>query len=195
MATIVEEFTPVSIKNSSVQFKTAEGTYVVGTKFGCVGSIEGETTLKEIIKMCEGVAVRKKTKPESMALTISAHIPVQVVRDLFGMSSADLKAGVYKYSRESKGKEFIYTADVIDEFDDVTKLIAFPNAVSTTGFQFSIENGADEVAEMEVEITCYPDAEGNLYYEALVSELTDASIATTWHTAFTYTLVKAIPAP
>lgn len=195
MPTIVQEFTPVSIKNSSVQFKEAGGTYAAGTKFGCVGSIEGETTLKEIIKMCEGVAVRKKTKPESMTLTISAHIQVQVIRDLFGMSSTDLKAGIYKYSTDSKGKEFIYTADVIDEFDDVTKLIAFPNATSATGFQFTIENGADEVAEMEVEITCYPDEQGNLYYEALVSELTDATIADTWHTAFNYTLVEAVATP
>lgn len=190
MPSIVEEFAPTAIKNSSVQFFGSDGTPEPGTKFGCVGSIEGETTLKELIKRCEGVEVRKKTKPEKMDLTISAHIPIQVVRDLFGLSTENLKPGVYKYSQESKGKEFVYTADVMDEFEDVVKLIAFPKAVSATGFKFSIENGADEVSEMEVEITAYPDEQGNLYYEAFVSELTDPTIADKWHTQFDHSLVE-----
>ncbi|WP_345739413.1 hypothetical protein [Virgibacillus salarius] len=98
---------------------------------------------------------------------------------------------VYKYSNNAKGKEFVYTADVIDEFEDVTKLIAFPKCTSATGFQFSIENGADEVAEMEVQITAYPDKDGNFYYEALTGELEDQTIADQWHTSFDYALVSA----
>lgn len=191
MPTIVETFDAVSIKNSSVQFFQSNGTKSPGVKFGSVGSIEGETTLKEIIKMCEGVEVKKKTRPEKIDLTISAHIPVAVVREFFGLKTDNLEPGVYAYSTNSKGKEFIYTADVIDEFEDVTKLIAFPKCVSATGFKFAVENGADEVAEMEVEITCYPDEQGNLYYEALVSEIDEFSgIAASWHTNFTYDLVS-----
>jgi hypothetical protein len=193
MATIVEDFDAISIKNSSVQFFNADGTKAAGTKFGSVGSVEGETTLKELIKKVEGVEVRKKTKPEKIDLTISAHIPVAVIRDLFGLSTEDLKPGIYKYSQQSKGKEFTYTADVIDEFEDVVKLIAFPKAVSSTGFKFTVENGADEVAEMEVELTAYPDDQGNLYYEAFVSELSDSTVATSWHSNFTYTLVEEVP--
>ncbi len=195
MPSIVEEFAPTAIKNSSVQFFGSGGTVTPGTKFGCVGSIEGETTLKELIKRCEGVEVRKKTKPEKIDLTISAHIPIQVVRDLFGLSTENLKPGVYKYSQDSKGKEFVYTADVMDEFEDVVKLIAFPKAVSATGFKFAVENGGDEVAEMEVEITAYPDEQGNLYYEAFISELSDPTIADTWHTQFDYALVGDIATP
>jgi len=195
MATIVEEFDSTSIKNSSIQFFETDGTKKPGTKFGSIGSIEGETTLRELIKRAEGVEVRKKTKPEKIDITISALIPVGVVRDFFGLSTEGLKPGVYKYSQQSKGKEFVYTADVIDEFEDVVKLIAFPKAVSATGFKFAIENGADEVAQMEVEVTAYPDEQGNLYYEAFVSELDDPTIADTWHSEFNYTLVEAIPAP
>nr|BDD47233.1 hypothetical protein 7 [Bacillaceae bacterium] len=195
MATIVETFDAVSIKNSSVQFFNTDGTQTPGVKFGCVGSVEGETTLKELIKMCEGVEVRKKTKPEKIDLTISAHIPVPVIRDFFGLKADNLKPGIYAYAKESKGKEFVFTADVIDEFEDVTKLIAFPKAVSATGFKFAIENGADEVAEMEVEVTCYPDEKGNLYYEALTSELSDATVEDAWHTNFNYALVEAIATP
>ncbi|MBP3951126.1 phage tail protein [Bacillus suaedae] len=195
MPTIVENFDAVSIKNSSVQFKQNDGSFANGTKFGCVGSVEGETTLREIIKRCEGVEVAKKSKPEKMDITVSGHIPVQVVRDLFGLKTDNLKPGIYSYSKDSKGKEFIYTADVIDEFEEVTKLIAFPKAVSSTGFKFAIENGADEVAQLEIAFSCYPDGQGHLYYEALVSELNDPTIAETWHTSFDYALVEAIPTP
>ncbi|MCV9886239.1 phage tail protein [Metabacillus halosaccharovorans] len=195
MATIVEDFAPTAIKNASVQFKESDGTVQPGTKFGCVGSMEGETTLKELIKRCEGVEVGKKIKPEKIDLTISGHIPIAVVRNFFGINTDNLKPGIYKYSTQSKAKEFIFTADVIDEFEDVVKLIAFPKAVSAIGFKFAVENGADEVAEMEVEITAYPDENGNLYYEALVAELTDTTVADTWHTQFNYALVEAVPTP
>lgn len=195
MATVVESFDSTKITNASTQFFAEDGTQQEGVKFPCIGSVEGETTLKELIKKCEGVEVAKKTKPEKHDLTISAHVPVAIVRELFGITNEDLKPGVYKYSQNSKGKRFVFTADVIDEFEEITKLIAFPNVVSTTGFKFAIENGADEVAEMEVEVTAYPDAKTNLYYEAYISELEDPSIADTWHTAFDYSLVEAIPSP
>ncbi|WP_078430483.1 phage tail protein [Alkalihalobacterium alkalinitrilicum] len=193
MPTIVENFDSMAIKNSSVQF-FKNGQQQEGTKFGCVGSLGGETTLKEIIKRCEGVEVRKLTKPEKVDITVSAHIPVAVVRDLFGINSEDLKPGVYKYSQNSRGKEFVFTADVIDEFEDVVKLIAFPKCSSATGFRFTIENGADEVAELEVEITAYPDSKKNLYYEAFVSEV-DETVADQWHQTFSYELVEGTPTP
>lgn len=193
MTTIVEEFDSISIKNSSVQFIETDGTQQAGEKFGSVGSIEGETTLKVLIKRSEGQEVKSRNKPEKITLTISAHIPVKVVRDLFGISPEGLKPGVYKYSQNAKGKEFVYTADVIDEFEDIVKLIAFPKCVSATGFKFSIENGADEVAQMELELTAYPDEKGNLMYDAFVAELSDATVSEQWHTQFNYELVEAVP--
>ncbi|TLS37738.1 phage tail protein [Pseudalkalibacillus caeni] len=195
MATVVETFDSTKITNASVQFFDETGTQQAGQEFSCIGSIEGETTMKELIKKCEGVEVAKRTKPEKHDLTVSAHVPVQIVRDLFGLSNTDLKPGIYKYSQNSKGKKFVLTADVIDEFEEVTKLIAFPNCVSSTGFKFAIENGADEVAEMEVELAAYPDDKQNLYYEAFVSELEDTTIKDTWHTTFDYTLVELVATP
>lgn len=192
MSTVVEDFAPTDIKNSSVQFFGADGTKQTGEKFGCVGSVEGETTLRELIKTCEGVEVAKKVKPVKSDLTITAHVKVSVVRDLFGLSNEDLKPGVYKYSNQSKGKEFVFTADVIDEFEEVTKLIAFPKTVSASGFAFTIENGADEVAQMETSVTAYPDDKGNIYYEAFVAELQDPTVADTWHSDFNYSLVEEV---
>ncbi|WP_088033536.1 phage tail protein [Evansella clarkii] len=194
MSNIVETFDAISIKNSSVQMHNSDGTKEDGTKFGCVGSMSGETTLRELIKRCEGVEVKKRTKPEKLDLTVSAHVPVAVLRDLFGLSNDDLKPGVYAYSTDAKGKEFTYTADVMDEFEDITKLIAFPRCISATGFKFSVENGADEVAEMELQLTAYPDKKNKFYYEALVNEL-DEELQDEWHKNFTYELVEAIPTP
>jgi hypothetical protein len=193
MTTVIQEFDAVSIKNASIQFIKA-GEQQEGTKFGALGSLEGETELVEIVKKAEGIEVKKKSKPVKMTISASAHIPVQVARDLFGLRNKDLKPGIWSYGTLSKGNNFAFTADVIDEFEDVVKLIAFPNCTDNSGFKIGIENGSDEVAMLEVEFTVLPDTLNNFYYEALVAELSDASVATQWHTQFTPTLVQ-VPSP
>lgn len=192
MTTIIEQFDSMRITNSSIQV-IESGTQQEGKKFGSLGSIEGETTLKELIKKIEGREAKKKVKPEKMDLTISAHIAVQIIRDVFGINSTGLKPGVYQYGQDSSGKEFVFTADVIDEFEDITKLVAFPKCVSTTGYKFTIENGADEVALMEIQLTAYPDDFGQIMYDAFVSELEDTTVATQWHTQFNRELVEVTP--
>lgn len=194
MTTVIQEFDAVSIKNSSIQF-FENGVQQEGTPFGSIGTIEGETEVIEIVKRVEGIEAKKKSKPVKMNLTVSAHIPVQVARDFFGLTNKDLKPGVWAYGSLSQGKRFVYTADVIDEFEDVVKLIAFSNCSNSAGFKISIENGADEVAMLELEFTALKDASNKFYYEAFVSELSDASIATQWHTKFTPALVEAVPTP
>jgi hypothetical protein len=194
MPTVIEEFDAVSIKNASVQFFEG-GTQQAGKKFGALGSIEGETEVIEIVKKAEGVEVKKKSKPVKMNLTVSAHIPVQVARDFFGLSNDDLKPGIWAYGSLAKGKRFVFTADVIDEFEDIVKLIAFSNCSNAAGFKIAIENGSDEVAMLELEFTALADSLNNFYYEALVSELADPSLADQWHTQFTPALVQAVPAP
>jgi hypothetical protein len=120
---------------------------------------------------------------------------LQVLRDFFGFSNTDLKPGIYSYGTDSKAKRFTLTADAIDEFEDVTKLMAFPDCVSATGFTFNIENGADEVALMEISLEAYPDEFKKILYDAMISELEDPTIADTWHTQFDRTLVEVVPAP
>jgi hypothetical protein len=194
MAVVVETFDPVTITNASIQIIGSDGVKAEGTKFGALGSLGGETTLRELIKREEGIEVAKRTKPEKMDLNVSAHVKLQVVRDIFGIKSEDLKPGVYSYGTDSKGKRFTFTADIVDEFEDETKLIAFPNCTTATGFTFTIENGTDEVAEMEVTLSAYPDDFKQIYYEAIVSSLDDPTIAEQWHTKFDRTLVEAVPA-
>lgn len=189
MSVTIEQFDAMRITNASIQF-IKSGTQQEGTKFGCLGQIEGETEMKEFIKKCEGIEVKKVSKPQKMNLTVSAHIPVAIGRDLFGLSNEGLKAGVYSYGSESKGLPFVLTADVIDDFEDVVKMVAFPNCTSTTGLKMTIENGGDEVAELELEFTAMLDAANKLYYEAFVDEVTDETVKSTWHTKFTTELVE-----
>ncbi|HEK9101978.1 TPA: phage tail protein [Bacillus pseudomycoides] len=193
--TKIEEFDSVAIKNVSVQFKKG-GTQEAGTKFGCVGNIEGEPEIVETKKVCGGVTLKKKTKTTQINITVSAHIPVQVARDYFGFDATGLKPGVWAYGTESKGNDFVFTADVIDEFEDIVKVIAFPNCSNSTGFKFAIANGEEELAMLELEFTALPDSKNKFYYEAFIDELEDKTIADKWHTQFTPELVVATtPAP
>lgn len=195
MATVVTDFDAVSVKNVNAQFKTG-GTPGGARSFGCTGSIEGETESIVIEKRCAGMTKKSLAKPQKMNLTYTGHLPVAVLRDVFGLSNTGLKPGVYSYGQNSKGKEFILTGDVVDEFEDVTKLIAFPAVTSSTGLKIqSIENGAEEVAQIELEFTVLPDSAGQFYYEALVPELDDTTVSQQWHTAFARELVEAVPVP
>lgn len=194
MVKVIEEFDSVSIVNASIQFKK-KGVQEPGTPFGCVGTIEGEPEIKEIKKICGGATIKKKTKTTEIKITVAAHIPVKVARDYFGFDTTGLKPGIWAYGSESKGNDFVFTADVVDEFQDIVKLIAFPNCSNSTGFKFSIANGEEELAMMELEFTALPDDLKKFYYEAFVDELSDATVAQKWHTQFNSTLVKGTPAP
>ena len=201
MVKIIEEFDPMKITNVAVQF-IESGTQQPGEPFGCTGSVTGETEMKVISKRCEGIISKKKATPQQVNLTVSAHVKVQVMRDVMGLRNEGLKPGIYAYSNKSKGKNFILTADVVDEFEDVTKLVAFPNCSSETGLIFNVSNNEEEVAELELTFTALPDAEDDagekrFYYEAIIDELDDGEdIKAKWHTAFTPELVQQVtPTP
>lgn len=187
MPQTVVDFDAVSIKNPAIKF---DGE-LQSQSFGGIGKVSGETTLREIVKKLEGIEVKKKSTPEKMVLKLTAHVPVAPIRKLFGLSNSGLKPGIYAYGSPCKGLPFVLTGDVLDEFEDVTKLIAFPNCISNTGLTLNVENGADTVAELELEFTAYLDENKYCYYEAFVSEIEVADV-TTWRTNFTPTLVKTV---
>ncbi|HHY0836440.1 TPA: hypothetical protein ACVW80_002368 [Bacillus thuringiensis] len=118
MVKVIEEFDSMTIVNSSIQFKK-KGKQEPGTKFGCVGTIEGEPEIKEMKKTCGGVTLKKKSKTTEIKVTVSAHVPVNVVRDYFGFDTTGLKPGIWAYGSESKGNDFVFTADVVDEFQEI----------------------------------------------------------------------------
>lgn len=68
----------------------------------------------------------------------------------------------------------------------------YPRCILSSGPSRKIENGAEEVAELEMTIDLMPDENGECMYEALESELESEEIKQQWLTNFSLELVKAV---
>ena len=100
-------------------------------------------------------------------------------------------AGVIGYSRSSVGASGALTFDVYDLGRENHKLVAFPNITFTDGLKFTIENGKEEIAEIEVAFSALFDANGYCYYEALAGQADlEEAIKTGWNSRFAPELVK-----
>lgn len=186
MSTTNQVFSDFELDKWGIKIKGTE-TYVV---IECVGSCEEEMDTRIITKKCRGIVKKKKVKPTGTGkYKITAHIPWAVYTDIFGMNVEGLIDGVKAYGSNSVHKEFSSVMHVTDE-DGVEKYKAYPNCVVETGLARKIENGAEEVAEVEMEVSVSPDEYGNGLYEALAEELTDTTAKNTWMTAFTPDLVQ-----
>lgn len=157
----------------------------------CVGSSEEELDVIQITKKCRGVTQKTRVKGAGTGTkTISAHVPYKLYNKIYDMCErADLVDGVSGYGTGNVHKEFAMVERVFDE-DQIEKLKAYPRCIMLSGPTRSIENGAEEVAELEMEISLMPDENGYCMYEAIVDTLTDETIANQWMTAFTPELVK-----
>lgn len=184
-----EVFSEFEVKKTSIKF-AGETTSTTAAPIGCVGKLEETMNTKTITKRCEGVIKKQVVKGDGTGeLTLSVHMKYDLYVKSYGMVSDGFKDGVYAYGQSSVHKPFCLTAEVYDE-DGAKKLLAYPNCVVTSGKAMSIENGAEEVAEIELTIAVMPDDDGNGRYECVVTESTDATLTSTWLTAFTSTLVK-----
>jgi hypothetical protein len=156
----------------------------------CIGSCEEEMESKVISKSCRGVVVKEIVKGTGKGtLKITAHINWAIYTEFYGMSLDSLIEGVKAYGQNSVHKTFSATAHVTDE-DGAEKYKAYPNCIVKTGVVRKIENGAEEVAQLELEISVNPDEFGNGLYEATADELADETVKTKWMTAFTPELVQ-----
>lgn len=174
------------------EYEARKVNVIIGQEVGtikCLGKIEEEATVRTVTKNCRGVVAKTITRGTgSGVITISAHIPIALYRKMLSMADESLVTGVYTYGRNSLHPNFTLTADVFDE-DDNEKLKAWPVCNMNTGGQSVIENGAEEVAEVEIEVAYSPDDYGNGFYEALVADLSDDTIKTDWMEKFTPELV------
>ena len=178
-------FSDFELEKIGLKFKTGSAYQVVE----CIGSLEEEMESKTVTKKCRGVIKKKKTKGTGNGtLKISLHIPWNIYTQAFGMNLDTLIEGVKAYGRNSVHEEFAIVGDVKDE-DGVAKLLAYPNAVIESGTAKKIENGAEEVAEVELEVSVMPDEYGNGKYEALVDDIDD-EVASAWMASFTPALVQ-----
>ncbi|MGR5901145.1 phage tail protein [Bacillus cereus] len=183
--TTIDVFDAVEIKNASLLFKGESVT----SPFGCIGKLDAETEIKSIAKLCGRVPKKKKAKPTQLTVKISGHMELKAARKMFGLKNEGLIDGVYSYGVESVGEDFSFVAEEYDTFEDNNRLIAFPNCSAATGFVKSIENGADELAEFEVEITALPDTYGEFYYEGINLP---ADVQTKWLTKFDPTEMRKV---
>lgn len=159
----------------------------------CLGSVEEELEVRTISKKCRGVVVKKIVKATgSGTLKVTAHIPSDLFYQMHGMNVGELVDGVKAYGLKSKHEALLLTMHILDE-DGVEKYRAYPNAVVQSGVTRKIENGGEEVTELELEIGVLPDEFGQGMYEALKSAI-DVTLANKWMKEFTPALVKAVVA-
>lgn len=183
-------FSEYELREMGVKFKSAT-EYVAAN---CVGSCEEELDVKVITKMCRGVVFKKTVKGAGTGkLTISMHLPWAVFTQAYGMELDTLIEGVKAYGEHSRHEGFAITQHVFDE-DGEEKFKAYPNCIIETGVSRKIENGAEEVAEVELEVSIQPDDYGNCVYEALASELSDETVKTNWMTKFEPSMVQVASA-
>lgn len=181
-----EVFSEYELREMGVKTKKAESY----KSANCVGSCEEELNVKVISKSCRGVVFKKIVKGDGTGkLAVSMHMPLSLYDEVYGMDLDTLIEGVKAYGVNSVHESFAITQRVFDE-DGVEKFKAYPNCIIETGVKRKIENGAEAVAEIELEISLMPDSYGNCMYEALAEALTDETVKSTWMTAFTPEMVQ-----
>ena len=160
----------------------------------CVGSSEEELEVKIITKKCRGAIAKEKVKGTGNGtITESLHVPRDIYNKMYDMNRPNLKKGVYAYGQNSSHPEFSITQRVLDE-DGVEKFKAYPRCVLESGPKRPVENGQEEVPELELTIKLLPDDNGECMYEALKSEL-DEETAGKWLEHFDTSLVQSTVVP
>jgi hypothetical protein len=160
----------------------------------CVGSSEEDLEVKIITKKCRGAIAKEKVKGTGNGtLTESLHVPRDIYNKMYNMNRSNLKKGVYAYGQNSSHPEFSITQRVLDE-DGVEKFKAYPRCVLESGPKRPVENGQEEVPELELTIKLLPDDNGECMYEALKSEL-DEETAGKWLEHFDTSLVQSTVVP
>lgn len=157
----------------------------------CVGSLEEDLEAITVTKKCRGIVKKSRTRGSgSGTLNISMHVKKSLADAISGMYSTGLTAGVAGYGAVSVHPEFIAVARVKDE-DGVIKYKGYPKCTLTKRPTITIENGAEEVAEVEMEIALAADEYNLCMYEAIASELTGSQLtAENWMTTFSSTLAQ-----
>ena len=158
-------FSNFEIKDAQIKFKDAESF----VKLGCVGKAEDELEVKVVTKNCEGVLAKSVSRGAgSGTLSLTLHMRYDIYVEAFGMDNGDIN-GIMAYGRNSRHKEMAFGAKIYDE-DGNEKLVYYPRCVISSAPAYSIENGAEEVAEIEIELNLFADDNGNVKYEVINTE-------------------------
>ena len=162
------------------------------TRDDCIGSIEVERETKTVTKSCRGVVKKRKTKPTGNGtITLKMHVKLALYRKLYAMTNEGLQPGVYAFDNTVAMPEASITARVKDE-DDNIMFLGYPRVKVEEINTLSIENGAEEVAEVEMKLSYMPDDYNKGEYQALAVELTGSTVTSdNWMTSFSSSLMQA----
>ena len=148
----------------------------------CVGTSEEELNVKIISKNCRGVKAKERVRGDGTGtLTQTLHVPVAVYNAIYDLNQSGLENGVRAYGRPNVHPEATLVQKVEDE-DGVLKYKAYPRVILESGPKRPITNGADEVAELNLEWALLPDENGYCMYEMFAEDNTE--LANKWMTAF-----------
>lgn len=155
------------------------------TRDDCVGSLNVERETKTVTKKCRGVVKKRKTKPTGNGtVTLKMHIKMALYRRIHAMTNEGLQPGVYAFDNTKSMPELALTARVKDE-DDNIMFLGYPRCKVEEINALEIENGAEEVAELEMKLSYMPDDYNKGEYQALEVELTgDVLTPSNWMTTF-----------
>lgn len=161
------------------------------TRDDCIGKLTVERETKTVTKSCRGVVKKRKTKPTGNGtITLSLHIKLALYRAINNMVNEGLQPGVYAFDNTAAMPEFSIAARVKDE-DDNVMFKGFPRCKIEEINSLEIENGAEEVAEVEMTVSYMPDDYNKGEYEALETELTGTVLnANNWMTDFSSELAQ-----
>ena len=155
------------------------------TRDDCIGSLNVERETKTVTKSCRGVVKKRKTKPTGNGtIELKLHMKLALYRRINAMTNEGLQPGVYAFDNTQSMLELALTARVKDE-DDNIMFLGYPRCKVEEINKLEIENGAEEVAEVEMKLSYMPDDFNKGEYQALEAELTgDVLNAKNWMTAF-----------
>lgn len=182
MAETFTTFDEYKVTNASIQWFDGK-TYTPGVKLGCTGKLELETEMKSVVKKCEGDEVRHVDIPTQIQGTWTGHLPVENLRKVWGLTNDGLQQGVYSYGTNSRQGRGILTFEVLDLDETVSMMRAFTNMQFSDGLKWELENGGEEIAEIEQAFIAMKDDNNQFYYEALSADL-DADLKSKWLTGF-----------
>lgn len=163
-------YSDFEIKETAIKFKNDEK----GERIGCIGTLDETLNTRSITKKCEGIVRKYVVKGDGTAnVKFSLHMRWNHFVKALGMKFDTYKDGVYAYGENSTHEEACITGKVYDE-DGRAKLKAYPRFMITDGVARKIENGAEEVAEIEISGIALPDDDGNCTYEVMMEELNES---------------------
>ncbi len=187
-------FSEYEIRKMGLNFPAADNAEATSFVCECIGSSEEEMDVKTVTKNCRGVPAKERTKGTGAGtVKVSMHCPYELYHRLYGMTNDGLKDGIWSYGQKCLHPVLCVTQMVLDE-DGNVKYKAYPKCTVKSGMARKTENGADEVAEIELEISVRPDSDGQGMYEALESQLTDDELKSEWLEKFTSDLAKKVAA-